>query len=155
MIWTHPLNFQVKMDFDGEAWVCHCEDLGVEATIPNQEMGALEKVLEDLIDDRLCLKKASGIKPKSSSKSIWDLMLVEIESGLILWPNAHKKLFQKGASSIFLVHNRTGYLSLMLKNGKVNLSPPLVRNPTRGAVDDWRLLDKAREIYDTWVERIT
>lgn len=151
-IWKHSLGFEVNMVFKGQQWHCQCEALGIETVVQHQASKDLELTLADWIGDHLKLKKASQITSPSQKKTIWDILSEVIKGdGLVIAPRGEKMIFQRGACSVSLFHDRDGRLRLVARNGSTTTSPPIAHNPFSAPAGEWHLVKDARKVYEGWV----
>lgn len=152
--WKHRLGFEVEMVFDGQGWQCRCEALNIEVEIRNQAAQDFEQTLEDWINSHLRLKKASGIV--SPPKTIWDIMSQMVEGGeVVIAPRGRLVIFERGANSVSLFHDRDGRLRLVAKNGKITTSEPVAYNPLLAPAGEWHLASDARRVYEEWAQKVS
>lgn len=153
--WTHPLGFEVVMNFDGRRWVCRCEALDIETTMQNQPPEDLARAVESWIDGHLHLKKASQIGGRSpvAGQTIWDIVFELIAGGdLVVAPRSEKVIFESGGNKVTLFHDRDTRLRLVIRNGGLPVtSSPIAYNPFSAPAGEWHLVDNVRQVYEDWV----
>lgn len=153
-VWTHPEEGdKITMSFDGDSWRCRCQALGLDAWLDNQSPEDLEIVLLELVSH--CKRQGKSNKPKPpQAQSIFGIITSMIEVGLSVTPRTQKVIFETKTQKVSAFHDRDGRLRLIVltRAGRQVVSEVLAYNPPAAAADDWRLVTRAKQVYEAWVD---